>query len=569
MNMDQPHTILIIEAFKDSLLADIERLAREHPELGELKPVLITSNPHKYKNLAFKIIETDYSKQSLEKVFDDLGGGIRTVICRGDAYIQYLRKIIPYLAEDAYVSSEQSLQLATHKQLMREAFTKVAPEISPKFVKATKIADAKDTELTFPVIVKPASLASSILVQKCDTPKELQKVLKNTLAVIKEVYEKEGRTEDPEVIIEEFLVGEFYSIDSYVLSKGEYFHCPPVSYVPAESMGVNDFSLYKRQTPVSLTKPQIQQLEKAAEKALDALGLQYTSAHIELVKTEAGWKIIEVGPRIGRFRNTMYTASFGIPHGYNDLLIHCGLPPLLKRSQKVVHTVAHSIYPREEGILREVTSLNKIQQKVQGILYFNSSHTKGEHVKYAKNGGHALVEVVFGNSDIKQFREDCSWFEAEVGAKVVPITKPKDVIGRVEFIGFPDAGISQLHAKVDTGAYRSAIWATDIYEKNGKLFFTLLGPSSKYYTGIEQSTEQYKLVEVENSFGHKEQRYSVFLKVTIAGRTIRSNFSLANRGVKTYPALIGRKMLKNRFVVDVSIGDTIEDEEIAGDKSLE
>ncbi len=137
----------------------------------------------------------------------------------------------------------------------------------------------------------------------------------------------------------------------------------------------------------------------------------------------------------------------------------------------------------------------------------------------------------------------------------------KTTIGRSERISFKQADIHGLPAKIDTGAYRSSIWATKIKEKDGMLHFTLLGPSSPFYSGIELTTDVYKTIIVENSFGHRERRYSVFLSVEIVGNKINSNFTLANRGMKKYPALIGRKMLRNRFIVDVSIGESTYDED--------
>lgn len=142
------------------------------------------------------------------------------------------------------------------------------------------------------------------------------------------------------------------------------------------------------------------------------------------------------------------------------------------------------------------------------------------------------------------------------------------VIGRVTPVAFLDAGVNDLPAKVDTGAYRSSVWASNIHEKDGRLYFTLLGPKSPYYSGKEISTDEYRLVQVESSFGHKQQRYSVFLRVQVGGRVIRSNFTLANRAAKTYPALVGRKMLKGRFVVDVAQGQPLKDEEEQGDDNL-
>ena len=144
----------------------------------------------------------------------------------------------------------------------------------------------------------------------------------------------------------------------------------------------------------------------------------------------------------------------------------------------------------------------------------------------------------------------------------------KTTIGRVERLTFIDGKVENLPVKIDTGAYRSSIWATKVHEEGKKLFFTLLGPSSPYYSGVELSTDEYVLVSVENSFGHSQDRYSVFLSIEIAGRKIRSNFTLANRSTKKYAALVGRKMLKNRFIVDVSQGEPLPDEEINGDDSL-
>jgi len=149
------------------------------------------------------------------------------------------------------------------------------------------------------------------------------------------------------------------------------------------------------------------------------------------------------------------------------------------------------------------------------------------------------------------------------------VTTSKPTVGRVERVTLPLAGVTGLPAKVDTGAYRSSIWATNIREQDGVLYFTLLGPESEFYSGKELSTKEFKVVEVENSFGHKQKRYSIFLRIRIGGKTVKSNFTLANRAAKTYPALIGRKLLKNRFIVDVSLGEPLPDEEVNGDDSLE
>ena len=140
--------------------------------------------------------------------------------------------------------------------------------------------------------------------------------------------------------------------------------------------------------------------------------------------------------------------------------------------------------------------------------------------------------------------------------------KLKVIVGRAERVDFPDADVQHVPAKIDTGAYRSSVWASNVHEKNGQLSFRLLGPGSKLYSGKECVTEEYEIVEVENSFGHKEQRYSVYLRVKLGAKTFKSNFTLADRGIKTYPVLVGRKLLRGRYLVDVSEGEPLEDEEL-------
>lgn len=141
----------------------------------------------------------------------------------------------------------------------------------------------------------------------------------------------------------------------------------------------------------------------------------------------------------------------------------------------------------------------------------------------------------------------------------------KQIIGRVEKISFPDAGVKDVRAKIDTGADVSSIWATSIQENDGMLKFKLFSRSSPHYTGEEMRIPQphYLLTRIANSFGHKELRYVVKLTVIIGGKTLNGTFTLSDRSKKTYPILIGRKLLNRKFLVDVSKGSPLKDLEDA------
>ena len=138
------------------------------------------------------------------------------------------------------------------------------------------------------------------------------------------------------------------------------------------------------------------------------------------------------------------------------------------------------------------------------------------------------------------------------------MAKYKTIIGRAELLDFPARLLTDIPAKTDTGAFLSAIHATDIKEvtkKNGKkaLKFHLLGghPSSPYSREIE--VDNYTRKTVENSFGEKQERYVVSFKVRLAGKVFRSEFSLADRSKKIFPILLGRTLLNKRYLVDTDI----------------
>jgi hypothetical protein len=150
--------------------------------------------------------------------------------------------------------------------------------------------------------------------------------------------------------------------------------------------------------------------------------------------------------------------------------------------------------------------------------------------------------------------------------------KPLTTIGRAEYIRLVDYDDKPIIAKVDTGADLSSIWATNIVEEDGILSFVLFSPSSRYYSGriIQLRHPNYRQARISNSFGHHELRYVVKLKIYVANRIVKATFTLADRKLKTYPILLGRRLLANKFLVDVSKGKSLaEAEDIRREKLLE
>jgi hypothetical protein len=127
----------------------------------------------------------------------------------------------------------------------------------------------------------------------------------------------------------------------------------------------------------------------------------------------------------------------------------------------------------------------------------------------------------------------------------------KLIIGRTDVIDFPDLGLSNVRAKVDTGAYTSAIHCYKVSVVKGKITFYL--PAHRNEKHQKFTTEQFELKAIKNSFGQTEKRYVIKTRVVLFGKTFKTEFSLADREQMRYPVLLGRKLLRNRFLVDVSL----------------
>lgn len=132
----------------------------------------------------------------------------------------------------------------------------------------------------------------------------------------------------------------------------------------------------------------------------------------------------------------------------------------------------------------------------------------------------------------------------------------KKIIGRKERISLPALGLKRVWAKVDTGAYTSSVHAENIREevRDGKpvLVFEALLPGHKGFTGKQVVVENYREKKVKNSFGQAEVRYLIETQMELAGEKFSAEITLTDRSSMKNAILLGRKILRNRFLVDVS-----------------
>lgn len=403
-------------------LGDVEILRKKTKKqyrfgIAHTESNLDTDKQKRYESIFDIIIKVNMKSEatifkSLVPYFDEL----LAITCRSEAKIHEFAKIVPFVPY-LRTPTVQSLLWSVDKLAMRRRFRSYDKKITPRF-KVVHDATQKTIrevveKVGLPLIIKPSGLAQSLLVSICFHEEELEKNLRTVFRKMNKLmksYKDEQHT--PSVLVEEFMEGDMYSIDGYVNSRGKVHFCPMVYIQTGRSIGFDDFFGYKQITPTPLKTESIKNAEIVATKAVHAVGLRSSSVHIELMKTERGWKIIELGPRIGGFRNEMYRLSYNIDHTENDILIRIPKKPLIPK--KVLgYTAAMKFFAKKEGRIETISGIKR-SQELQSFYSITINKKIGDSARFAKNGGKSVFNIILHNRDRSKLLADIRRLEQMV-----------------------------------------------------------------------------------------------------------------------------------------------------------
>jgi hypothetical protein len=130
-------------------------------------------------------------------------------------------------------------------------------------------------------------------------------------------------------------------------------------------------------------------------------------------------------------------------------------------------------------------------------------------------------------------------------------------IGRRDLIDLPGLHLMEIDAKIDTGAYTSALHVKGIeaFEKEGGepwVRFKLDHPHHPAFNNKQFNMPVHAHKHIKSSSGQSELRYIVRTSIVLFGKRYMAEFSLTDRSAMDFPVLLGRKLLYRKFLVDVT-----------------
>ena len=373
--------------------------------------VLATKFPD--KRLKRRVVADFSSKESVLAAVDSLEGSFDGVMTIYENYIV----VCAWVAERLSLPGmpPQSAEACTDKELMRQLFSKAPRRISPGFqVVNTKDELAAFAEAhSFPLILKPANLAKSLLVTKNHDLAELLANYDTALSLFDSTYKKYAPNRTPKLIVEEFMEGSIHSVDAFVDAAGvPHVLEQIVDYQTGYDIGYDDNFHYSRLLPSRLSAADQRALREVAVLGCQALGMKSSPAHIEIIMTTDGPRIVEIGARNGGYRERMHAIANGINIPGNALALALGKQPDLA-STKNESCAVLELFPKIPGKFVELANEEALRQ-LPSLNYLSIKATPESFVGKSSDGHKMTAVIILHNSDSTVFEKDLDYINEHV-----------------------------------------------------------------------------------------------------------------------------------------------------------
>ncbi len=296
---------------------------------------------------------------------------------------------------------------ATDKAEMRKCLKEHGVPI-PAFYKVSNLAEYQNAikNFTDKFIVKPADNSGSrgIFLIEDLSDKEL---IENAYEYSRQ-YSRNG-----DVVVEEFMRGKEVSVET-ISVDGE---CHVIQITDKLTTGAPHFVEMGHSQPTKHDEQTVKRIKQVAKSAVEAIGIKNGPSHTEIIVTEQGPKIVELGARLGGDCITTHLVplSTGVNMVENCILIALGLKPDLEK--KFTKGSAIRYIPSHKGVLKSVSG-EKSAEKIEGVKEVDIVKSVGEELTEINSSTARIGFVVAQGDDADRAVEICQKAISEIKIEI-------------------------------------------------------------------------------------------------------------------------------------------------------
>lgn len=279
--------------------------------------------------------------------------------------------------------TEDTAFKATNKAAMRQALQDHGVPV-PKFFKVSHEVQYRQAAAQMPgsFMVKPADNSGSRGIIKVEDP--------NNTAEVEAAYTYSREfSRSGDVVVEEYMQGPEVSVETLTVNGV----CHVIQITDKITTGAPHFVELGHTQPSRLSDTTKARIAEVAIVANRAVGIDNGPSHTEIIVTEEGPKIVELGARLGGDCITTHLVplSTGVNMVQNCILIALGeTPNVLAKHQKVS---AIRYFSQYAGRINSISGI-EIAEQIAGVKQISIIHGVGESVNDVTSSGDRLGFVI-------------------------------------------------------------------------------------------------------------------------------------------------------------------------------
>lgn len=263
--------------------------------------------------------------------------------------------------------SEDTALKATNKAYMREALRKAGVPI-PVFYKVSNRDEYNVAVSKFksPFIVKPADNSGSRGIVKIEDLTDEK--------LIFDAYDYSRKaSRNGDLVVEEYMKGPEVSVETLMVD-GE---CHIIRITDKMTTGAPHFVEMGHSQPSCLDLEIQNKIKQVAAAANKAIGIESGPSHTEIIVTEDGPKIVEIGARLGGDCITTHLVPLSTGINMVESCIKIALGEKIDITPKFEKGAAIRYFSSKSGIIKEISGIKKAQS-IKGVSQVSFVYEVGD-----------------------------------------------------------------------------------------------------------------------------------------------------------------------------------------------